>query len=427
MANELAVALVSSLLTLTASAQPPSSASLDSASPLPARLYDLPSDEELALRAGAWDRSVELERQGQLEGARTLLERAWGAQPQSYEVTVRNAWLSLLLSDYELASLHYQRAGALVGAGPESRRGLASALTGLGYRELDDGERAEARARFGEALRLDPEQQDAAAGMALVPAHRFDPELWGAFVGWSAGGSDAYGGGGLLLLPFQLADDYRLRGAYRHLELSESAARAVEGSGPGSGAGARARFHQDEGYLGLGWEGSWLGLEVMGVLLSSSADALVVGQAARLRVGRRFGLSMDEAALAGDIDSNVQLSPRLFVWPTDWLGLAAGVRLTFDGLGQEVSGLAGVSVVTAPVEIHLRGHLGVERWPVELDTPAVLNAAGDLTLGGAATLMFPISRRWGLGLQGEVERLVVQQQAGIHGSGALGLRWSPEL
>ena len=245
-AQLLAVALVVASAA-EAGAQPSVPAALSSRpDPLVGPPYDLPSDEALALRAGAWDRSVALERRGELESARALLERAWGVDPASYEVTVRGAWLSLLLGDYDLAVLRYRRAGSLIGAGPEAQKGQASALTGIGYRELEDDEPAAARERFHEALRLDPDQADAAEGLALAPAHRFDPELWGTFVGWSAGGSDAYGGGALIVLPLRLADRYRLRGAYRHLELSR-AVTAPTGAGAraGAGAGSRARFRQD--------------------------------------------------------------------------------------------------------------------------------------------------------------------------------------
>ncbi|MCE7893412.1 MAG: hypothetical protein DYH12_27530, partial [Sorangiineae bacterium PRO1] len=52
----------------------------------------LPSDAQAEQRVGAWDRSVELERAGDLRGARALLLAAWGSAPESYEVSVRLAW-----------------------------------------------------------------------------------------------------------------------------------------------------------------------------------------------------------------------------------------------------------------------------------------------------------------------------------------------
>ena len=65
------------------------------------------------LRATAWDRSVALEQEGKIDEARRLLLDAWGPTSESYEVTVRIAWLSLQLREAEAAVSAYSRARTL--------------------------------------------------------------------------------------------------------------------------------------------------------------------------------------------------------------------------------------------------------------------------------------------------------------------------
>ncbi|MCC6523992.1 MAG: hypothetical protein IT373_15135, partial [Polyangiaceae bacterium] len=214
----------------------------------------VPSAPIRALRSSAWDRSVALEQAGDVAGARDALELAWTAEPESYEVALRTGWLSLRLDEVERAVARYERARSLPGAGPDAERGLAAAHTRAGYQDLAAGARAEARAHFDAALALDPEAPDATAGRALAPSERIAPELWASFVGWSLGRSRAYGGGVFVALPLELADDARLRAAYRHLELS--ATEPGSGAGAGRGAAGRLRLTQDEAYLGAGYSGA---------------------------------------------------------------------------------------------------------------------------------------------------------------------------
>jgi hypothetical protein len=394
----------------------------------PGEPVELPTLEQLALRAGAWDRSVALERTGELAQARELLLRAWGAGSPSYEVTLRIAWLSLRLTLADAAVGTYARARGLRGAGPEATEGLASSLSLRGYQSLDDHDRAAARADWQQALYFDPSQADAEHGLDLARELRFDPELWAAFVGLKAGGQSSYGGAVLLDLPLQIKDWLGVRAAYRHVEASASAA-AGQSSGRGSGKGSsRTRFGQDEGYAAVGLGTWWLWIEAMGLVVDPSTEPVAGGEAARLRVGEDYGAQLEQAVVARDRGVSGQLSPTAFVWPIHELGLSAGARITLDDVGQDASALAGVSIVVEPVELHLSGHFGVERWPVSMAVPIVLTLDEELTVGGSLAGLFMVSKEWSLGVSGSIERIVpAEGQAGVYGSAGLGLRWSPRF
>jgi hypothetical protein len=115
------------------------------------------------------------------------------------------------------------------------------------------------------------------------------------------------------------------------------------------------------------------------------------------------------------------------VWPTDWLGLGAGARITFDDVSTEPSAIAGVTFAAAPVTLSLSGHYGVERWPVYMLEPTVLSLDQSLTGGGAISALFALDPSWSLGLGGRLERIEQEQSAGIYGNATIGLVWSPAL
>ncbi len=441
-----AAALLVALLTAPAAGATPPHAGQDA------------EEQRYDLRAGAWDRSVQLERAGQLREARALLVRAWGEPPTGYEVSVRLAWLSLRLGDARRAVREYHRARMLPGAGPEATRGLSSALTLEGYNELAAGDPGGAREDWRQALELDPSQADARHGLDLARAQRVDPELWGGYLGERFNGTQGNGFSIFTVLPLQLSDHFRLRAAYRFswLELhgprssSSSQALGTAAMGPGGGAGgmgpgggsgsgsggqsssgasssARNPWHEHDAYLGFGFGGTHAWLDLLGFALFPSDEPSVPGQAAELRLGRRFGITTLEATLHREQGWNGQVAPRLFAWPVTWLGLSAGPRFTFDDQGQPASGEATLALLTGPVHIYVRGHIGTQRWPVSPAIPLVLATDQDLPLGGSAALLFRLSSRWTLGLSSELERLALGEVHGTYTSFAAGLRWSPRF
>ncbi len=407
------------------------------------------------LRAGAWDCSVELERTGHLREARALLVRAWGREPAGYEVSVRLGWLSLKLGDGARAAREYRHARTLPGAGPEATQGLASALTLEGYDELEDGDRGAARGHWRAALALDPAQDDARKGLDLARAQRIDPELWVGYVGERIGTTQGDGLSVFALLPLQLSDHFRLRAAYRvsWLDLrrttngATSAAlgaparrpRAGPGSGMGGmggngGQGANAAstsgetlWHEQDAYLGFGFGGADAWLDVLGMAILPSDERAVPGQAAQLRLGRRFGIDAVEATLRRQRGWNAQVAPHAFVWPVDWLALWAGPRFTIDEQGDPASIEAGVTLATRPFQLYVSGHAGTQRWPVSPAVPLVLTLDQDLPLGGSAALLFAITPHWSLGLSSELEKLSAQGDDGTYTSFAAGLGWSPRF
>ena len=428
-----ALALV--LLSSAAAAAPPRA-------PADQHTYDL--------RAGAWDCSAELERAGHPREARELLVRAWGREPAGYEVSVRLAWLSLELGDAARAVREYRHARTLPGAGPEAAQGLASALTLEGYDELEDGDRGRAREHWRAALALDPAQDDAQKGLDLARAQRIDPELWVGYLGERIGTTQGGGFSVFALIPLQLSDHFRLRAAYRvsWLDLhgptngATSTALGTAGMGPGAGAGpgpgpgngtsaatasGETLWHEQDAYLGFGFGGRYAWLDLLGMALFPSDERAVPGQAAQLRLGRRFGVEAFEATLRRQRGWNVQVAPRAFVWPVDWLGLWAGPRFTVDDQGDPESIEAGVTLATRPFQLYVSGHTGTQRWPVSPAIPLVLTLDQDLPLGGSAALLFAITPEWTLGLSSELEKLSAAGEDGNYTSFAAGLRWSPRF
>ncbi len=382
------------------------------------------TDEQLLNRSGAWDESLRLEKSGRPAVARSLLTWAWGEQPTSYEVALRIGWLSLALTDGERAAAAYHQAGGLPGADLDAQVGLSSALTMTGYDDYADGDYTAARRQWRDALSLHPGADDARRGLILVREQRFDPELWLSFVGTSAPDESLAGGSALLYLPLQVADWLVLRAAFRHLESSVTRVTSVE-SPMGPGRTPSRRWSENDVFAGLGVGLPWLWLDAWGTGLFLDGDKPVGGEAARLRIGRRWGLTLDQAALGRKAGWNVQLAPQAFIWPLPELGFSAGTHLTLDEIGNDVSAIAGISLVTKPVEIHVQGHVGPQRWPVSLDGPTVTTTDGNLTVGGKLTVMVPMSEQWALGLQGQVAQLELDSGKGLYGTAALGLRWSP--
>jgi hypothetical protein len=115
------------------------------------------------------------------------------------------------------------------------------------------------------------------------------------------------------------------------------------------------------------------------------------------------------------VADNAQLRPALFYWPTPWLGMQAGARLTKDDRGDAVSANVGISLLLRPLAFHLRGHAGVERWAFELEGPSIASFDAQTTYGGSAALLWAIGKSLRLGLSVEGERL--------RDTGAIGHFW----
>jgi len=384
-----------------------------------------------ALRAGAWDRSVQLEKEGKVEQARDLMLRAWGPTPEGYEVTVRLAWLSLQLGDSEQAINWYQRARALPGAGPESTQGLASAYAQRGFAHLEEPDRASARENFRAALALEADHADARRGLELAgPESRVDPELWFAFLRQSVPQNSWQGAAVFAHLPWQLDDAWKLRLAYRYIAAdvpSEPPPPAMARPGRPPQSGGSTLTHQNELYAGARYGSRWVDVEALGLAVFPAEEEAVLGAGYQLRAGGRFGVLFEGASMDRESGWNHQVMPGLYYWPSDSVGLASGIRYTSDAVGNDTSGWAGVSLLNDRTEFHLRGHLGTERWAFSISQPSILTIDPESTAGGEATLMLPLSRTWQLGIQADVEKLRQDDKSGVYVGAGLGLRWSPSL
>ncbi|MCU0690022.1 MAG: tetratricopeptide repeat protein [Polyangiaceae bacterium] len=391
--------------------------------------------DEFALRAGGWTRSVELERAGDITTARELLLRAWGPSPDSYEVTVRLAWLSLRLGDSDRAIAWYQRAMTLPGAGPEAKHGLASATVQRGFAQLRDGNRNAAREDFRATLAMEPDHAEALHGLDLVgPASHVDPELWLGVLHHSLPNHTWTSGAAFAHVPWQLNDQLRLRFAYRYVGtnveqqlLSQPpSSRGPGGRRPTTGVETTI-VHQHELYAGMGFTTRYLDAEGLGIAVFPPEQDVALGVGTSLRLGTRFGLVADAAALHRTQSWNRQLAPGLYVWPWPAVGLAAGFRYTSDHVDNSISGWAGLSVASARTELHLHGHLGTERWAFSAAQPAIFAIDAEATAGFDTAVLLPLGRSWRLGLQAQFERLRQDDQDGSYMGASVGLRWSPAL
>ncbi len=387
--------------------------------------FALPTDEQASQRIGAWDRSLALERAGDPGAARAVLLAGWGPEPDSYEVSVRLAWLTLEMGRPGDAIVLYRRARAAEGAGPEATRGLATALVRDGFDALEAGDRERARRRFEEALRLFPDDADAARGLELAKDRPFSAELWLGGLGLTSSAPALYGGFAFAQARVSPTESLRLRAAYRFtLSWQE---RSSAGMGPGSrrNAGRSVTRTRHEGWAGVGLEQRTWRAEALGFGVFASGAPAVPGQAARLSVGTRVGALLDESALFYRTGTELQLRPLLFAWPTTSLGAAAGARVTRGADSTLVAGELGLSWVGQSVELHANGLWGKARRPVFLDVPMLVDVEGELWAGGTLSVLVPVSPALALGLAGELHALDDDGDSITYGSLAAGLRWSP--
>lgn len=408
-------------------------AALAVASPASAQTPLAPVPDTFDLRAGAWDRSVQLEREGKLELARAILLLAWGDASDSYEVTVRLAWLSQRLGQTDQAAAYYQRARTLRGAGPEATQGLANVSATAGYDRLAQGDRDGARKLFEQAIQLDPSNERARKGLEQVQAMpTIEPELWGAYVrkpdqggawnGWAAFGQ----------IPWHVTGSLTLRGAFRHVELSRDVrvpAVPPPGMPPGPRPGGKQTqtWRQDEVYAGIGWEKPWYGFEALGLGLFPSDEATAWGAAGRARLGRRLGGNLEGSAIQRESGWNGQVLPTLYWWPSDSVGLAVGPRTTRDPSGTAVSAYGGLTIKTDRLTWFLSGHAGTERWPVTMAIPSVLTVDQDLRYGMSTAALVSVSRTVRLGIAGQLERISLGGSQATYATVSAGIQLAPRF
>jgi len=375
-------------------------------------------------RAGAWDRSVQLQLDGDLAGAERIMTRGWGSTPDNYWVSLRLAYLALLQGRADEAIRRYQA----LRTRPEAEgdrdvvRGHGSALAAKGWQLVNGGSAAKARAQFRQALAVDPDNASAVQGLTLIaPPPLASPELWTGLVGHSLGvyrylGFALYGN---LSVPVQ--DWFVVRVAGRYV----SSARASGRSALSFGGRRESPWTLDEAYLSLARSKGLWGGEIVGARSATTGQATLWGGAGRLRVGTFWGGQLEAVYLrASGWARNVQVLPALYYWPVAAVGLQAGARLTHDDRGDSASANAGVSLRLSPLALHLRGHLGEERWAFAFDGPSLASFDAVTSYGGSATLLWSASESWRLAVQGEGERLRAEGAIGYYWSASIGVQYS---
>ena len=165
----------------------------------------------------------------------------------------------------------YGKARALPGAQPEASMGLASAYAMRGFRRLDAGELQQARQDFRTALGHWPGHEEATRGLKLAgPEQRLDPEVWAGVVNQSLAPQNFSGWSIFAHLPWQLNDQWRLRFAARHVQTQTdltAPALGADGSSQLVTTGRTAKSRQDELYASAAWNGRYVGVELMPMLV----------------------------------------------------------------------------------------------------------------------------------------------------------------
>lgn len=380
------------------------------------------ADSQFDTRAGAWDRSVAFEIDGNLAAAEKVIYQGWGSHPQNYWVLLRLAYLALLQQRPENACHRYQILRTMPESvdDPDVLRGHASALAATGWLRAKNGKTVEARSLFRKAISLDPTNPSASLGLQNVqPVPILVPELWSGITTHSLGLSHYQGTTAYAHLPIRITDFLILRGAFRYVYSQET----THGSPYRFSEPSRSHWHLDEEYIALAREASFLGLEVIGIRSKTSDRTPIWGSAGRLRIGSLWGFFLESAVLkTTGVVTHSQLRPMAFYSFGHHLVFQTGVRFTRDQYKNRFSTQAGISGYLRGLSLHLQGHLGKERWAFGMVGPSLMSLDIDTIYGGSVTLMGPIMKDLRFAIQAEGERLRLEGAHGAYFSFSAGIQ-----
>jgi hypothetical protein len=370
-----------------------------------------------ASEVGPWDRSLVLERDGDLAGAEAVVVEAWGKQPDNYFAQLRLAYLALMSGKDRAAIARYARARRFPEADgdEDADTGYAAALALRGWHLAEDGRLTLARTYWQRALAVRPDQPDAKAGLALETKPITQPEVWSALVGQRFGAYHYRGTALFAQLPWRFFDRLTVRLAGRYVAWQQTG-RPIQ-SAPSASWSVR------EIYGGGGYQTRWLSVEALGFASSSTGTPLLSGGGLGLRVGRRWGGAMDVAALhSRGRWANEQL--RLVAWLAVGAGLGclAGTRLTHEPGQFLKSGLVGAWFEGNPVDVYLSGHLGTEHWAADLASPSVLSLSARTHAGGTLSALWSLGQTFRVAGQASLATLDAGGVAGLYWSASLGVQ-----
>ncbi|MBN2576839.1 MAG: hypothetical protein JXP73_19910 [Deltaproteobacteria bacterium] len=364
-----------------------------------------------------WERSVRLERAGDLRAAEAVLVEAWGKHPDNYYAQLRLAYLALVTKRANAALARYKRARRFPEArdDADAKAGYAAALALKGWKLTRAGKTDRARVYFRRALAVEPKQPDALSGLAVANPPKSQPELWGALVGQSFGSALYQGLAVFAQLPWRFWDRLTVRLAGRHIEWRQTSTPPPWAS-PEHATG----WTVNEIYGGAGYDTPTLAAEGLAFALASSGSPALAGAGLKLRYGRQWGAFADLAALRSERRFvNLQLRPAAFLAVGDHVLLYAGARLTREQTGQWTSLATGGSLWLGAFAAHLQGHLGTEHWAANLASPSLLSIAPHTRGGASLTATYDVI---------PVVRLAGQAEAcAIEAEGATGMFWSLSL
>jgi len=371
----------------------------------------------------AWDRSVALERRGDLAAAERVMVQQYGPTPENYWVSLRLAYLALLQERYQEAVSRYQalRARSEAEGDADLPRGLASALAGRGWKSFKQDDVTQARADFHRALELDPANKSAQQGLRAVSDLPWvSPEVWSGATGHSLGRDQWTGWASYAQLSLSFSHLLTVRAAGRFVHYWDTGRRS-----PWALSNSRlSSYDLDEEFLGIAHEAPWWGGELLAVRSDTSETNAILGGAGRLRLGKTWGATMEGAVLSTKGGpGNLQVRPMAFLWIGKTLGMQAGARLTWDDRGNGVSANAGFSVIVDTFTILIEGHVGDELWSFGVAGPSLMSFEAKTTYGGCGTILWSLGKKWRLALQGEGERLRQEGANGAYWSFSAGVQF----
>jgi Flp pilus assembly protein TadD len=291
----------------------------------------------------------------------------------------RKALASFWLGDLDLSERVYRHSLSV-------EPGNADAIAGLGWIAWKRGELPVARERFAEALRQDPENTAALAGVATLP-----PEtLWVPQAYVSLETFDGNGTTTSLLslavgLDLHLMDRLGVKVRYRHFS--------------SLGALPDAGYSQDEGWALASYAWQSLRAELLaGVAVfsagsaaadpTSAASAAILGGALHLRAFADLFASATYSAYS--VGDSTQLDLGATIPVTGWLAVLASGRLQL-GNGTRPSGMLEAQVWRSGWSLAAGGTLGSQLHPVDWRTLSVWNLASEIAWEAHARAGFPIA------------------------------------
>lgn len=308
--------------------------------------------------------------------------------PEDPTAQLRHAWVLFQMGRHAEARDFYARTRDL-------SHGRLDAALGLGWCAQRLGDRAEARKRFREVLRADPDNASAREGLALVGrGWSVTPGAWAVGEAFAGHPARRFAAGAVAAVDATLADHVVLAGSYRFL--------AIVGRGGQGASQPRLDLRHHEAWVVAGWDEPRWGARVHGAWAHYgpsrtfpgasvwSPDMGVLAASGRVTAWADFEVSVAHSFY--DDFGVTQGAAGAWFSATDWLAARVGAEVQVADGSAYPSGTAGLRFHGARWRVDLGGRYGPRRRPVDLDERSVYNFKEErLAFGAHVGAVFAIA------------------------------------